>query len=165
MVRPRMVGKVGFGAGRAIPGATAEWPRRVECGRLGDLDRPGLLRYRRPKTTVPGWRERLLCCKCGSREVDIVVTGTERAAGLFGRSPMSTGDIDSLVDESGFELGVPPSFSPLARQSERRSRSVRRRTRPLVRRDQRFESAFLPRRVKRTRTPSRGLHSAVTSES
>ena len=88
MVRPRMVGKVGFGAGRAIPGATAEWPRRVECGRLGDLNRPGLLRYRRPKTTVPGWRERLLCCKCGSREVDIVVTGTERAAGLFGRSPI-----------------------------------------------------------------------------
>src|SRR6516165_3257390 len=129
------------------------------------LNGPGLLRYRRPKTTVPGWRERLLCCKCGSREVDIVVTGTERAAGLFGRSPMSTGDIDSLAEESGFELGVPPSFSPLARQSERRSRSVRRRTRPLVRRDQRFESAFLPRRVKRTRTPSRGLHSAVTSES
>jgi len=88
MVRPRMVGKVGFGAGRAIPGATAEWPRRVECGRLGDLNRPGLLRYRRPKTTVPGWRERLLCCKCGSREVDIVVTGTERAAGHFGRSPI-----------------------------------------------------------------------------
>src|SRR6516165_7137883 len=52
------------------------------------LNGPGLLRYRRPKTTVPGWRERLLCCKCGSREVDIVVTGIERAAGLFGRSPI-----------------------------------------------------------------------------
>jgi hypothetical protein len=28
-------------------------------------------------TTVPDRRERLLCSRCGSREVDMVVTGTE----------------------------------------------------------------------------------------
>jgi hypothetical protein len=27
---------------------------------------------------VPDWRERLVCSACGSRDVDIVVTGTER---------------------------------------------------------------------------------------
>ena len=30
------------------------------------------------ETTVPEWRERLICSKCGSRDVDMVVTGTER---------------------------------------------------------------------------------------
>src|ERR1700740_1350034 len=28
--------------------------------------------------TVPDWRERLVCSKCGSREIDMVVTGTKR---------------------------------------------------------------------------------------
>jgi hypothetical protein len=28
--------------------------------------------------TVPDWRERLVCRQCGGREVDFVVTGTER---------------------------------------------------------------------------------------
>jgi hypothetical protein len=27
---------------------------------------------------VPEWRERLVCSACGSRNVDMVVTGTER---------------------------------------------------------------------------------------
>jgi hypothetical protein len=27
---------------------------------------------------VPEWRERLVCSQCGSRDVDMVVTGTER---------------------------------------------------------------------------------------
>jgi hypothetical protein len=30
------------------------------------------------ETTVPEWRERLVCSRCGSRNVDMVVTGTER---------------------------------------------------------------------------------------
>jgi hypothetical protein len=30
------------------------------------------------ETTVPEWRDRLVCSQCGSRNVDIVVTGTER---------------------------------------------------------------------------------------
>jgi hypothetical protein len=28
--------------------------------------------------TVPDWRGRLICSKCGSREIDMVVTGTKR---------------------------------------------------------------------------------------
>jgi Zn finger protein HypA/HybF involved in hydrogenase expression len=28
--------------------------------------------------TVPDWRERLVCSRCGSRNVDMVVSGTER---------------------------------------------------------------------------------------
>ena len=27
---------------------------------------------------LPTWRERLVCSRCGSRAIDIVVTGTER---------------------------------------------------------------------------------------
>jgi hypothetical protein len=34
-------------------------------------------RYGR-ETTVPEWRERLVCSQCGSRNVDMVVTGSER---------------------------------------------------------------------------------------
>ena len=30
------------------------------------------------ETTVPDWRERLVCSQCGSRNADMVVTGTER---------------------------------------------------------------------------------------
>jgi hypothetical protein len=29
-------------------------------------------------TSVLEWRERLVCSRCGSRNVDMVVTGTER---------------------------------------------------------------------------------------
>jgi len=28
--------------------------------------------------TVPDWHERLVCSKCGSREIDMVVTGARR---------------------------------------------------------------------------------------
>jgi hypothetical protein len=30
------------------------------------------------ETTVPDWRERLVCSRCGSREIDMVVTVSER---------------------------------------------------------------------------------------
>jgi hypothetical protein len=30
------------------------------------------------ETTVPDWRARLVCSHCGSHEIDMVVTGTER---------------------------------------------------------------------------------------
>jgi hypothetical protein len=30
------------------------------------------------QTTIPDWRERLVCGQCGSLNVDMVVTGTER---------------------------------------------------------------------------------------
>jgi hypothetical protein len=29
-------------------------------------------------TTIPEWRERLVCGECGSRHADMVVTGTEQ---------------------------------------------------------------------------------------
>jgi len=29
-------------------------------------------------TPIPDWRERLVCSGCGSRNIDMVVTGTER---------------------------------------------------------------------------------------
>jgi len=29
-------------------------------------------------TPVPEWRDRLVCSQCGSRDIDMVVTGTER---------------------------------------------------------------------------------------
>jgi hypothetical protein len=30
------------------------------------------------ETAVPEWRDRLVCSGCGSRQVEFVVTGTER---------------------------------------------------------------------------------------
>ena len=33
------------------------------------------------ETPGPDWRERLVCSKCGSREIDMVVTGTKRCSG------------------------------------------------------------------------------------
>jgi hypothetical protein len=30
------------------------------------------------ETSVLTWRARLVCCKCGGREIDMVVTGTDR---------------------------------------------------------------------------------------
>ena len=33
-------------------------------------------------TSVIDWRERLVCSRCGSRKVDMVVTGTERRYGV-----------------------------------------------------------------------------------
>jgi Zn finger protein HypA/HybF involved in hydrogenase expression len=30
------------------------------------------------ETPVPDWRQRLICSKCGSREIDVVVTGERR---------------------------------------------------------------------------------------
>jgi hypothetical protein len=55
--------------------------------------------------------------------------------------------MDSPLEESGFEPGVAPSFSQLAGQAERRSRSARRESRSLLEGDRRFESGFLQRRV------------------
>ena len=31
-----------------------------------------------PDTSVLDWRDRLVCSGCGSREIDMIVTGTER---------------------------------------------------------------------------------------
>jgi hypothetical protein len=37
----------------------------------------GVSRYG-PETAVLDWRERLVCSRCGHRDVDMAVTGTER---------------------------------------------------------------------------------------
>jgi DNA-directed RNA polymerase subunit RPC12/RpoP len=37
------------------------------------------------ETTVPDWRERLVCSRCGSRNVDTAVTGTSR--GITSKAP------------------------------------------------------------------------------
>jgi Zn finger protein HypA/HybF involved in hydrogenase expression len=48
------------------------------CGHRVEPDAAELARRHGTDTTVPEWRERLVCSKCGSRSVDMVVTGTER---------------------------------------------------------------------------------------
>jgi rubredoxin len=48
------------------------------CGHRVEPDAGELARRHGPETTVPDWRERLVCSRCGSRNVDMVVTGTER---------------------------------------------------------------------------------------
>jgi hypothetical protein len=42
------------------------------------LERSGIEGRYGPETPVPEWRERLVCSCCGSHDVDMVVTGTER---------------------------------------------------------------------------------------
>jgi hypothetical protein len=54
----------------------------VWCHRLPPPDRPRSRRKWRSRygaeMTVPDWRARLVCGECGSRRVDMVVSGTER---------------------------------------------------------------------------------------
>ena len=51
-------------------------PRGVRCELAGCL-RPQARRYG-GATAVVDWRERLVCSRCGSRQVDMVVSGTKR---------------------------------------------------------------------------------------
>jgi Zn finger protein HypA/HybF involved in hydrogenase expression len=46
------------------------------CGRRGELDPAEQALWYGPGTPVPEWRRRLVCSQCGSRDVDMVVTGT-----------------------------------------------------------------------------------------
>ena len=48
------------------------------CGRRVEPDAAEMAERYGAETTVPEWRERLVCSQCGSRDVNIVVTGTER---------------------------------------------------------------------------------------
>jgi Zn finger protein HypA/HybF involved in hydrogenase expression len=48
------------------------------CGHRVEPDAAELARRHGTETTVPEWHERLVCYQCGSRDVDMVVTGTER---------------------------------------------------------------------------------------
>jgi len=48
------------------------------CRRQVDLDPAEMAERDGAETTVPDWRERLVCSQCGSHEVDMVVSGSER---------------------------------------------------------------------------------------
>jgi len=48
------------------------------CQHRVEPDPPTMAARYGAETTVPDWRERLVCSKCGSREIDMVVTGTKR---------------------------------------------------------------------------------------
>jgi hypothetical protein len=48
------------------------------CGHRTEPDPAEMAERYGAGTAVPDWRERLVCSKCGSRNVDMVVTGTER---------------------------------------------------------------------------------------
>jgi len=43
-----------------------------------NLDPAEQARWYGPETPVPEWRRRLVCSQCGSRNIDMVVTGTKR---------------------------------------------------------------------------------------
>jgi hypothetical protein len=49
-----------------------------ECGHQIEPDPAELARRYGAEMPVPDWRERLVCSRCGSHQVDMVVTGTER---------------------------------------------------------------------------------------
>jgi hypothetical protein len=49
------------------------------CGHRAEPDPPEIAqRYGGAETVVLDWRDRLVCSRCGGRNVDMVVTGTER---------------------------------------------------------------------------------------
>ena len=45
------------------------------CGHRSEPDPAEQARWFGPETTMPDWRRRLVCSKCGSRIVDFVVSG------------------------------------------------------------------------------------------
>jgi Zn finger protein HypA/HybF involved in hydrogenase expression len=51
-----------------------------ECGHQVEPDPAEMAARYGAETTVLDWRERLVCSKCGSREIDMVVTGERRPA-------------------------------------------------------------------------------------
>jgi len=48
------------------------------CGRQVEPDPAEMAERYGTEMTVPDWRERLVCSRCGSRNVDMVVSGTTR---------------------------------------------------------------------------------------
>ena len=49
-----------------------------DCGRQVELDPTGLAGRFGAETTVLEWKERLVCSGCGTRKVDMVVSGERR---------------------------------------------------------------------------------------
>jgi hypothetical protein len=50
----------------------------LDCRRQIEPDPAEMAARYGAETPVRGWRDRLVCCGCGSRRVEFVVTGTER---------------------------------------------------------------------------------------
>ena len=48
------------------------------CGHRAEPDPAEMAQRYGGETTVPEWRDRLVCSQCGSRNIDMVVTGSER---------------------------------------------------------------------------------------
>ena len=48
---------------------------RKECQQQVEPDPAEMASRYGAETPVPDWRERLICSRCGSREIDMVVTG------------------------------------------------------------------------------------------
>jgi hypothetical protein len=49
-----------------------------DCQHRGEPDPAQMTERYGAETTIPDWRERLVCSHGGSRKVDMMVTGTER---------------------------------------------------------------------------------------
>jgi hypothetical protein len=52
--------------------------KRKACGNQVEPEAAAMAERYGADTALPGWRGRLVCSRCGSCNVDIVVTGTER---------------------------------------------------------------------------------------
>jgi DNA-directed RNA polymerase subunit RPC12/RpoP len=65
-----------LGSAAAAHVRLVEWCKA--CGHRGEPDAAEMAERFGAEKTVPEWRERLVCSRCGSRNVDKVVTGTER---------------------------------------------------------------------------------------
>jgi hypothetical protein len=48
------------------------------CQHQVEPDPPEMATRYGARTTVLDWRERLVCSRCGSRQIDMVVSGTKR---------------------------------------------------------------------------------------
>jgi hypothetical protein len=49
----------------------------LECSHQVEPDPVEMAELYGAETAVPDWRERLVCSRCGSRKIDMVVTGTK----------------------------------------------------------------------------------------
>jgi class 3 adenylate cyclase len=58
-------------------GFLAEFASVVDAVRCAVEVQRGMGERYGAETTVPEWRERLVCSRCGSRNIDMVATGTE----------------------------------------------------------------------------------------
>ena len=52
------------------------------CGHRAERDPAEIAQRCGAETVVLEWRDRLVCSQCGSRNIDMVVTGTERRDGF-----------------------------------------------------------------------------------